>query len=157
MQNHGSTDPAALLMGALADEIADRLAIRLASQLVEIAEAGGSHGRARSSHVDGLARDAEEPMPPDDGLWTAGRIAAHYDVTVRFVYQHAEELGCVRLGGGARPRLRFDPEIVRERWSRLGYALSEPVSTRRQSTPRPTRRPRSGRARYELLDFDREP
>ncbi len=156
MRNHGSKDPAALLMGALADGIADRLAIRLASQLVEIAEAGESQGPARLSRVDGSATNAEKVMTPDDGLWTAGRVAAHYDVTVRFVYQHAEELGCMRLGGG-RPRLRFDPEIVRERCARLGLTSPEPASARRRSTPRQNHRPRPGRARYELLDFDREP
>lgn len=61
----------------------------------------------------------------DDGLWTAARVASHYDVAVRFVYLHADELGRVRLGCGARPRLRFDQLLVRERWPRVGGVFLE--------------------------------
>jgi hypothetical protein len=151
------TDPAALFVSALADEIADRLATRLGPQLVEIVEANRSelisHERPRAASI-GESSKAESP---EDALWTAGRVAAHYDVAVRFIYQHADDLGCVRLGAGARPRLRFDPDVVRERWPRVGGALPELGPTRLRSTPRsePSRRRRP--ASFELLDFDREP
>lgn len=159
MQDHGSTDPAVILMGALADEIADRLASRLAPQLAEIVEAGGFdvHQRARPHHEDASANETDDVSAPGHGLWTARRVAVHYDVAVRFIYQHAEELGGVRLGGGARLRLRFDPKVVRERWPRVGDALPESAATRHRSNPRPSHRRRSDPAGYELLPFDREP
>jgi hypothetical protein len=150
-------DPAALFVRALADEIADRLATRLGPQLVEIVEANGfeliSHERPRDASV-GESSKAESPA---EALWTAGRVAAHYDVAVRFIYQHADDLGCVRLGAGARPRLRFDPDVVRERWPRVGGALPEPGPTHRRSTPRSEPPRRGRRTSFELLDFDREP
>jgi hypothetical protein len=159
MRDERSTDPAALL-GALADEIADRLANRLVPQIVEIVEANGfeliSHERAGSRRADGSAKEGTEATRPEDGLWTVGRVAAHYDVSARFVYQHADELGCVRLGGGARPRLRFDPDVVRERWPGVGDTLPQPAPTRRRSSPPSKAQRRRGRSSFELLDFDRD-
>lgn len=158
MQDHGSTDPAVLLMGALADEIADRLASRLAPHLAEIVEAGGFDvKRAHPRHEDASANATYDVSAPAHGLWTARRVAVHYGVAVRFIYQHAEALGAVRLGGGARPRLRFDPKVVRERWPRVGDTRPESSATRHRSNPRPSYRRRSDPAGYELLPFDREP
>jgi hypothetical protein len=99
-------------ISALADQIADRLAIKLGSRLME------SVGR---------------PDQGPQGLWTAREVAAHYDVGVGFVYQHADELGCIRLGGGRRPRLRFDPRVVRERWALVGDALPATAPTTRRA------------------------
>jgi hypothetical protein len=159
MPNDRSIDPAALMLGALADEIADRLATRLAPQLAEIVEANGLKSaldeRPRSGQSDGSVREGAKVTSPGEGLWTAGRVAAHYDVAVGFIYQHADELGCIRLGGGERPRLRFDPDVVRERWSGLGGSSQKPGPTRSRSGPRPETRRRS-RPPFELLDFDRE-
>ena len=120
---------------ALADQIADRLALRLAPQLI---------GLAASTNP---AAESE--------LWSARRVAAHYGVGVSFVYQHADELGCVRLGGGRCPRLRFDPVTVKARWARVGGALPGERPQRRRSQPR--RRPVTHP--YDealLLEFDRE-
>lgn len=127
-----SDDP----ISALADQIADRLAVKLAARLTESA-----------------AKAESDPR----GLWTARQVAAHYDIGVRFVYEHADELGCVRLGGGPRPRLRFDPRIVRERWSLVGDTLPTPVLTRRRARSKTTGHSSGGRRTYELLDFDEEP
>lgn len=121
-------------ISALADQIADRLAAKLGAQLVESAAAADA-GRA--------------------GLWTADHVAAHYDVGVRFVYRHADELGCIRLGGGHRPRLRFDPRVVRERWPVVGDALPTPAPTRKRKRSKPSQQRGGGRA-YELFEFDEE-
>jgi hypothetical protein len=162
MRDDNSSDPAVLLMTALADQIADRLASRLAPQLAELVEAGGlellsSNDKKHTGAGDPQDQVAEDRSVPDDGLWMAGRVASHYGVAVRFVYQHADELGCVRLGGGVRPRLRFDPDVVRERWPRVGGKLPESAPTRRRSSPQSEVRRRRGRPSFELLDFDREP
>src|SRR5436190_470878 len=42
------------------------------------------------------------------GLLTAAELAAELNVSRRFVYEHRAELGGEALGGGSRPRLRFD-------------------------------------------------
>jgi hypothetical protein len=122
-------------IAALADRIAERLAARLGTRLAELAE----------------------PIAPgaSEELWTARRVAAHYRVGVSFVYQHANELGCIRLGGGKCPRLRFDPAIVQARWSRVGGAL--PSEGRQRRRPKSRRAASSGQHNGDvLLKFDRE-
>jgi len=129
--DHEAPDP----IQALADRIADRLAARLDARLEEL---------SRSANDD--RRDA---------LWTAQRVASHYGVRVDFVYRHANELGGVRLGGGPCPRLRFDPEAVQARWSRVGGALPAESPKSRRRTARRTRS--SSSDDRDLLEFDREP
>jgi hypothetical protein len=129
--DHDAPDP----IQALADRIADRLAARLDARLDALARTGGEDQRA--------------------ALWSAQHVAEHYDVRVDFVYRHADELGCVRLGGGPCPRLRFDPEVVQARWPRVGGALPAETPRRgRRTTRRPTR---ATTDTHDLLDFDREP
>lgn len=124
----GPDDP----ISALADQIADRVALRLGMRFVD-------------------TTPVPAPFPP--GLWTARQVAAHYDVGVSFVYQHADELGAIRLGGGRRPRLRFDPRVVRERWAIVGDALPATAKTRRRT--RRTSGQRAGARRtYELIEYD---
>ena len=131
MDNVNATeDPIA----ALADLIADRLALRLGPQLTGLA------GSARPS--------------PAPALWTARRVASHYGVGVSFVYQHADELGCLRLGGGSCARLRFDPAVVSARWPEIGIALQVEGHQRRHSKSR--RRPQHRDDDGLLLEFDRE-
>lgn len=48
-------------------------------------------------------------------LINAGEVARRFGVSRDYVYEHAEELGAVRLGKGTRGRLRFDPSTVGER------------------------------------------
>ena len=126
-------------IAALADRIAERLAARFGTRLAELA--------------DPVAPGA--PGAPEE-LWTARRVAAHYHVGVSFVYQHANELGCIRLGAGKCPRLRFDPAVVQARWSRVGGALPSEGRQRRRSK---SRRAASSEhyAGDVLLEFDREP
>jgi hypothetical protein len=123
-------------ISALADQIADRLAVRLGMQLTE---------------------GAGVPDSAQEGLWTADHVAAHYDVGLRFVYRHADELGCIRLGGGRRPRIRFDPRVVRERWPIVGDTLPQTAPTRRRARRSAGQRRDAVRGGYELFEFDEEP
>jgi hypothetical protein len=68
-------------------------------------------------------------------LVDAAAVAAMLGVTRGWVYEHAAELGAVRLGSGARPRLRFDPDVV-------GVALEDGLTSR----PGPRRAHRFRRA-----------
>jgi hypothetical protein len=135
-------EPEDPIIARLADQIADRLAQRLGPRLAEIIEPGVPNTTVTAKQTES-----------SDGLWTARHVAAHYRVDVSFVYQHADELGCVRLGGGQRPRLRFDPRVVRQRWPRSDDTPSTESTRRRRTTPRARRAKARG---YELLDFDRE-
>ena len=123
-------------IAALADRIADRVALRLGPQLTRLA--------------------ASADLAPARELWSARRVAAHYGVSLSFVYQHADELGCVRLGGGSCARLRFDPVAVQARWNQIGGALPDERPQRRRSRRR--RRPVTHEHDEDLLlEFEREP
>lgn len=51
-------------------------------------------------------------------LLTAAEVSAWWGVQRGWVYQHAEELGAIRIGMGERPRLRFDEAQVARRLAR---------------------------------------
>ena len=75
--------------------------------------------------ADAPSRTSERP---NDGALTAGspefasRVAPLVDanelarllsVSRDYVYEHADELGALRLSNGPRARLRFDPDVAR--------------------------------------------
>jgi hypothetical protein len=70
------------------EELADAIADRLASRLT------------------GLPKRGE--------LLTAAEVAQRFGVDRGWVYEHADELGGMRLGDGPRGRLRFDPAALDE-------------------------------------------
>ena len=74
--------------------------------------------------IEALAQRLAELLAPKEEapgrLITAEEVAYRWGVGRRWVYDHADELGAHRLGGGPRPRLRFDPDEVAERLGRLG-------------------------------------
>lgn len=57
------------------------------------------------------------------GLVDASAIALRFSLSRSWVYENAEQLGVIRVGGGPRARLRFDPDIVRERLAELDSAV----------------------------------
>jgi hypothetical protein len=81
----------------------------------------------------GLA-GAHLPMPavPQDAARTreplvdAATLAAELGVSRDWVYEHAAELGALRLGSGPRARLRFDPVAARAALSCYGSERSQP-------------------------------
>jgi hypothetical protein len=79
----------------------ERLAIRTAVLVAERLECSRSASK----------------QPP--GLLTATEVSAWWGVHRGWIYEHAEELGAIRIGTGQRPRLRFDPERVARRLARL--------------------------------------
>lgn len=86
------------------------------------------------------------------GLWTARQVADHYAVTREFVYAHANELGGIRLGTGPRPRLRFDPATVRDRWGHVNEPPAVARQRRRDAAKRRERLPP-----VDLIPFERDP
>ncbi len=51
-------------------------------------------------------------------LVDAETLAARLGISRSTVYDHAAELGAVEVGTGQRPRLRFDPQMALEAWTR---------------------------------------
>jgi hypothetical protein len=100
----------------LADLVADRLAARLG----------------------GLTPGPDRPEPMVD----AAEIARLHGKTRSWVYEHAGELGAVRLGSGPRPRLAFSPARVAERLERVDKPATAPLP---EAPPRRRRRQRAGR------------
>jgi hypothetical protein len=125
---------------------------RICAALLEAFEA---HPETRDTDLCAFKLDNQRGVVVDDyddpgELWTARRVAAHYAVGVRFIYANADELGAIRLGAGERPRMRFDPAVVRERWASVNVPPPEARTRRRRPTTTLHVVPGD-----ELLQFDR--
>jgi hypothetical protein len=99
----------------LLDQLADRLADRLVARL-------------------------ELALKPGETLINAGEVARIVGKTRAWVYDHAGELGAVRLGTGPKPRLGFYPARVHDH---LESVASPPPIPHPTPAP-PRRRPRDG-------------
>jgi hypothetical protein len=69
-------------------------------------------------------------------LITAEEVARWWGIGRRWVYDHADDLGARRLGGGRRPRLRFDPDEVAERLGEPGGQDGGEADERRSASMR---------------------
>lgn len=67
-----------------------------------------------ANRVAELLRSAPA-VPARQRLMTAAEVAQWWGIERSWVYGHAEQLGARKIGGGERPRLRFDPDEVSER------------------------------------------
>jgi len=81
----------------------------------------------------------------------ATEIANRFNVSRAYVYEHATELGAVRLGSGPKARLRFNPDRVLEALSPQPFQTTTDAPTRRRGAARPQRRPPT-----ELLPIGRQ-
>jgi hypothetical protein len=84
---------------------------------------------------------ATEPVPAR--LLDATQLARHLGVTRTWVYEHAHQLGAIRLGTGSKARLRFDLDTataaITNRQKRTPEDNAPSVETPRRGRPR--RRP----------------
>ncbi|MDQ6807524.1 MAG: hypothetical protein M3065_21820 [Actinomycetota bacterium] len=87
---------------------------------------------------------ARAATPSRAGLLTASELAEELSVARGFVYDHAEELGAVRLGAGSKPRLRFDLEHARSALACCGGERSQGAKPSKAGADAPARarRPR---------------
>lgn len=114
------------------DRLADLLASRVAARLA----------RLFSSSAPG------QP----EGFVDAHEIARRVGRSRWWVYEHAGELGAVRLGSGPRARLGFSPARA-DAYLKAAADLRAPVPPLPRARPR---RRRSTRAPVELLAFTRD-
>lgn len=66
---------------------------------------------AIAQRVAELLRGERASVDPLQRL-TAAEVALRFGVSREWVYEHKAELGAITMGGGKRPRLRFDPQRV---------------------------------------------
>jgi hypothetical protein len=87
----------------------------------------------RLAELLGEPGEQEPAAAGEKKMISAVKVSELWGVSRRWVYDHAEALGALRLGSGPRPRLRFDPEEVAER---LGAPRRPPgFSDRRRLAP----------------------
>jgi hypothetical protein len=84
--------------------------------------------------------------PTRGGLVDVHELAALLGVSRSWVYQHAAELGAVRLGSGPRPRLRFDREAARAASVCVRSGMSHEDSANVDGASAPSPRPRRRRS-----------
>lgn len=90
--------PQQITVVRLADETIEQLADRVADLIADRAPTPSNAPSATATPA---------------GLLSAAQVSAWWGVERGWVYQHADQLGAIRLGAGRRPRLRFDPDRVR--------------------------------------------
>jgi len=108
------------------DDVIDRLADLLADLLAE----------RLAVRLSGLAPARAEP------LVDAAEVARLHGKTRSWVYEHAGELGAVRLGSGPRPRLAFSPARVAEKLEKVDKPTTAQLP---KTSQRRRRRQRAGR------------
>ncbi len=86
-------------------------------------------------------------------LVDASELARRLGIERSWVYSHAIELGAVKLGSGAKPRLRFDPEVAARVLRRVG---EEPAADPPARSGKRAGQPQGSEGRVELLPI-REP
>jgi hypothetical protein len=77
----------------------------------------------------------EHATPSTARLLDAAHLAELLGVSRATIYDHAAELGAIRIGDGDRPRLRFDAETALAAWHREPEPEPEP-----EPQPQPPRR-----------------
>jgi hypothetical protein len=97
--------------------------------------------------ADQLTPQPSTPQGPGR-LLSAAEVSEWWGVSRGWVYQHASELGGVRIGDGERPRLRFDPDAVAERLERPPTARPAAMQTPRQAPRSPRIRRNSRRLAF---------
>ncbi len=63
-------------------------------------------------------------------LVDAAELAQMFGIERSWVYSHAIQLGAVKLGDGAKPRLRFDPEVAARVLRKVGETTAPDLPAR---------------------------
>jgi hypothetical protein len=102
-----------------------------------------------AQRVAQLLRDRGDTGPQPAPLLDATQLAIHLGVTRTLVYEHAQQLGAIRLGTGAKARLRFDLDTATTAIERLHD--KPPTDTTAGEAPRRGRPRRRQQATVPLL------
>lgn len=130
-----------------------RVAAEQARQVLELApESTADLSAERVEAIASRVADLLGSAPAAPQLVDATEIAGRFGLKRSYVYDHADELGAIRLGDGPRGRLRFDPAKVAERLSACSDSRGSEQAPDRTAEPKPAprRRHRSGAERRLL-------
>jgi hypothetical protein len=93
--------------------------------------------------VDAIARRVVELLEKKGlqkrELVSAAELAQLFGIERSWVYSHAIELGAVKLGGGPKPRLRFDPEVAAGALRKVGEGSAAPPARSGERAGQPRR------------------
>lgn len=107
--------------------------------------------------VEAIARRVVELLERRDlqrrELVDAAELARRFGIERSWVYSHAIELGAVKLGGGPKPRLRFDPEIAARALRKVGEVTADPPARSGKRAGQPQSH---GRSEVRLLPIHRQ-
>jgi len=74
-------------------------------------------------------------------LVDAAELARCFGIERSWIYTHAIELGAIKLGNGAKPRLRFDPEVAARVLRKVdGKPVADPPARSGKRASQPPRR-----------------
>lgn len=79
-----------------------------------------------------------ERIEENIGLLTVAKLAKYLDLNPAYIYEHADELGAIRIGDGPKARIRFDLDTAKA-------ALKQLHATREPAPPEAVRRKRRRR------------
>jgi hypothetical protein len=95
---------------------------------------------AIAQRVAELLQEAREPRAAGSLMVDASALARQLGLTRAWVYEHAKELGAIRLGDGPKARLRFNPELAAEALAGNGAPPARPKLPEASTARRPRRR-----------------
>lgn len=85
-----------------------------------------------ASRVIELLQEHTHHLQHPESLIDVAELARQTGLSRTWIYEHARELGAIRLGGGPRPRLRFNPDTVKRLLEREPPPRVEPAPARRR-------------------------
>jgi hypothetical protein len=81
----------------------------------------------RQTEPNAVSEGHAGPVTSTPAFVDAATLARHLGLTRGYVYQHANELGAIRLGDGPRARLRFDLSVAALRLPAGGSSVAPAV------------------------------
>lgn len=101
--------------------------------------------------ADLVAERLERNGSAQDPLVDAKELARRLGVTRSFVYEHARDLGAIRLGAGSRARVRFDPAVA-IRATQSTFSPEQAAASAMPPPRRQARKRRTARVRHPFLE-----
>lgn len=101
-------------------------------------------GRLHPDDIEAIARrvvelEAERASVGAPALVDASTLARQLGMSRAFVYEHRHELGAVLVGGGSRPRLRFNPDAALAAFTALTAKPQPPEQPEQPARQKPRR------------------
>jgi hypothetical protein len=114
--------------------IARQVAVDLTPQAVEQVAARVAQLLQRQQQ-----RQEQDEAPQGLGMLTVSQLANHLHLNRAWVYEHADELGAIRIGSGPKARIRFDFHTAKAALNQQQVSRTpEPAITRKSQRRRPT-------------------